>query len=95
MDINKVSDPIEAQKKAIKYLGKDTKLYLSDNKDKKYYVIDPNGKKIHFGNINYEDYTKHRDKIRRENYLKRASAIKGDWKDNKYSPNNLSINILW
>jgi hypothetical protein len=45
--------------------------------------------------MGYEDYTKHKDPVRRQAYLKRATKIKGDWKDNKYSPNNLSINILW
>lgn len=90
-----VSDPILAMKKAKKYLGDDTILYLSDRKDKKYYVINPQGKKIHFGSKIYEDFTKHKNKERRIRYLKRATKIKGDWKDDPYSPNNLSINILW
>jgi hypothetical protein len=30
-----------------------------------------------------------------ENYRKRAENIKGKWKKNKESPNNLAINILW
>jgi hypothetical protein len=34
-------------------------------------------------------------KERRRLYRARALKIKGDWKDNKLSPNNLSINILW
>ena len=42
-----------------------------------------------------EDYTLHGDKKRRDRYLKRATNIKGKWQDNPYSPNNLSINILW
>jgi len=58
-------------------------------------VQDPNGKWIHFGAMGYEDYTKHKDDKRRENYLNRASNIKGSWKQNKYSPNNLAINLLW
>lgn len=96
MSINNVSNPIIAQKKSFSYLGQTHgKLFLSDNKDKKYYVINPEGKKIHFGNINYEDYTKHKDDERRRLYLLRSSKIKGNWKDNKYSPNNLSRNILW
>ena len=43
----------------------------------------------------YEDYTKHKDDDRRQRYLARATKIKGDWKEDKYSPNNLSIHILW
>ena len=42
-----------------------------------------------------EDYLYHQNEKRRTNYLKRSSNIKGNWKDDPYSPNNLSINILW
>jgi hypothetical protein len=55
----------------------------------------PDGKWAHFGQIGYEDYTKHKDEYRRMNYLLRSSNIKGNWKNDMYSPNNLSINILW
>ena len=58
-------------------------------------VKDPDGKMVHFGGLPYEDYTKHRNKIRQRAYLNRASNIKGDWYKNKYSPNSLAINILW
>jgi len=43
----------------------------------------------------YEDYLKHQNKKRQSNYLARASNIKGNWKDNLYSSNNLSQKILW
>jgi hypothetical protein len=45
--------------------------------------------------MGYEDFTKHKDPIRRHNYLTRTANMKGNWKDNPYSPNNLSRNILW
>lgn len=95
--IYKYSNPTQAQKNAYKYLGKKNgKIYRSTRKDKKYMVLNPNTNIwIHFGQIGYEDYTKHKDKERRKNYLTRAGNIKGNWKNNKYSPNNLSINILW
>lgn len=32
---------------------------------------------------------------KRNLYLKRSKNIKGNWKENKISPNNLSIHILW
>ncbi len=32
---------------------------------------------------------------RRNAYLSRATKIKGNWKKNKLSANNLAINILW
>jgi hypothetical protein len=91
----KYSNPIRAQKMARKYLGPSAILYKSKNKNKKYSVKSPSGKFINFGAIGYEDYTKHKDKKRRGNYLKRSKGILGKWKKNKYSPNNLSIHILW
>ena len=77
-----------------KYFNKPTKLYISDKPNKKYYILNDN-KKIYFGQAGYEDYTKHKDEKRRQLYLKRAINIKGNWKNNKYSSNNLAINILW
>jgi hypothetical protein len=92
----KYSNPITAQKKATEYLGKDAILYTSTDPKKKYSIYDPNKKRfINFGAIGYEDYTYHQDKERRRRYLARATKMKGDWKDNPYSANNLSINILW
>jgi len=90
------SSPKLAQIKAKKYLGKNAILYKSSRKNNKYMIFDPNNNKwIHFGQLNYEDYTKHKDPLRRDLYLSRATRIKGDWNDNPYSPNNLSIHILW
>jgi hypothetical protein len=45
--------------------------------------------------MGYEDFTKHHNKTRRKNYLTRTKFMRGDWKNNKYSANNLSRNILW
>jgi hypothetical protein len=47
---------------------------------------------IHFGAMGYEDYTKHKNKTRRKNYLTRSAGIHGD---SKYSANQLSRHILW
>ena len=81
---------------AYKYLGRTAKIYPSSKKEKKYMIWDPkNNKYVHFGQLGYEDYTKHNNKSRRKNYLNRSRKIKGNWKKNPYSPNNLSINILW
>lgn len=44
-----------------------------NNHNKKYLVITPEGKRIRFGDSRYEDYTTHKDRRRRENYLKRHS----------------------
>ena len=93
----KVSNPKEVIKKAQQYFNNpDIKVYLSNKKNKKYAIYDKINKKlVHFGQMGYMDYTMHNDDKRRQNYLSRASNIKGDWKDNIYSPNNLSINLLW
>jgi len=90
------SNPRKAQQMAYKYLGKTAKLYPARNPAKKYSIYDPKNEKwINFGQIGYEDYTKHHDKTLRKNYLTRSKYMSGDWKGNKYSANNLSINILW
>jgi hypothetical protein len=93
--IKEFSDPTQAQKMAYKYLGKDADLFLSTKKDKKYMIKDPDDKWVHFGQMGFEDFTKHKDEARQRNYLNRSRNIKGNWKDNPYSPNNLSIHILW
>jgi hypothetical protein len=94
------SNPIAVRRNANKYLGNDVDVYISNKPKKKYMVQDTDGKWVHFGQLDlnagkYEDFTKHNDKERRANYLKRTANIKGNWKDNKYSPNNLSRNLLW
>jgi len=95
-EILQYSDPKTVEEKAMKYLGRNVVIRLSTLSTKKYMVLNPNTKKwVHFGQMGYEDFTKHKDPIRRQNYLTRTTNIKGYWKDNKYSPNNLSRNILW
>jgi len=94
--LRKYSNPEKAQKMAYKYLGKTAKLYPSNNPEKKYKIYDPNiCKWINFGQIGYEDYTKHNNKTRRKNYLTRTKGMRGNWRKNPYSANNLSRNILW
>lgn len=95
-ELLKWSNPEIAQENAYNYLGPEAHLYLSNRKGKKFKIIDMNTNKfVHFGSLDYEDYTKHNDSARRNKYLARATKIKGDWRANPYSPNNLSINILW
>ena len=95
-ELSKVSNPNIVLDKLKTIYGNDKFLYVSDKKYKKYKVLDPKTNKfVHFGDIRYQDFTYHKDEKRRLRYLKRATKIKGDWKNNKYSPNNLSINLLW
>lgn len=91
-----ISDPEKVLKNAKKYLGDDVVLDISTRKDKKYMVFNPESEKwVHFGQMNYYDFTRHNNLDRRNRYLNRAMNIKGKWKEDKYSPNNLSIHLLW
>lgn len=89
-EIKKYSDPYKVAKKIKKDLGIDT--HLSTRKDKKYMIKDPNDNWIHFGQMGYEDFTKHNDKERRENFLKRNAK----WKNAPiYTPRYLAYHFLW
>ena len=95
-EILNYSNPKKVYEKAKSYLGQNVKIELSNNPHKKYMVLDPHTNKwVHFGQMGYEDFTKHKDPVRRHNYLQRTLFMKGNWRMNKYSPNNLSRNILW
>ncbi len=90
------SSPRQAQRMAHKYLGKTAKLYPARNPAKKYSIFDTKHNRwVNFGQMGYEDFTKHHDKNRRKNYLTRTKYMLGDWKSNRYSANNLSRHILW
>jgi hypothetical protein len=91
-EIEKYSNPIVVRELVNKYLGKDTPLYLSTRKDKKYMVRNPEGKFIHFGQMLYEDYTKHMSKRRRDLFRKRNHK----WANaDKWTPAWLSYYLLW
>ena len=93
-NINEISNPSKVRANFRKYKGNDSaKLELSEKKDKKYKVI-VDGKTVHFGST-MPDFTQHGSKTRQKSYLARAKGIKGDWKSNKYSANNLAIHLLW
>jgi hypothetical protein len=94
-DIWMYSNPAEAQRKAFEIYGKSAILYRSNAKNKKYAILDQSNKIVNFGQMEYEDFTKHKDSKRRFKYLARSGNIRGNWKENNYSPNNLARNILW
>jgi len=93
--LEEYSNPKIVQQRAYKLFGKEATVYRSNKKDKKYTIINPDGNPVHFGQLPYEDFTRHGDPIRRQNYLNRATNIKGNWKADPYSPNNLAIRLLW
>ena len=82
----------------------------STRKGKKYMVVAPNGKTIHFGSLSnehYKDttplklytYLDHNDETRRAAYLARAKGIKNKKGEltylNKNSANYYAIRWLW
>jgi len=88
------SNPEKVNRNLQRYLP-GTKLFISTRKNKKYMVQRPDGTWTHFGQMKYQDFTFHKDDIRRINYLNRANGIRGHWRDDPYSPNNMSIHTLW
>ena len=103
MNLNDYSDFEAVLSKAKYYYGENVILKKSTRKTKKYMIFDPyNNKFIHFGQMGYKDFTKYvqiydikRANEHRIRYLKRALKIRGDWQNNPYSPNFLSILLLW
>lgn len=95
-DLKGVTDINRVIKNAIKYFNDpNIKIYVSTHKYKKFMIQRPDGKFVHFGDNRFIDYTKHLDEQKRTSYLNRAVNIRGFWRDDKYSPNNLAINLLW
>ena len=92
-EILKYSNPKTVFLKAKRLLGKDVEIKLSTRKDKKYMILNPeNDKWVHFGQMSYQDYTKHKDKLRREMFINRNHK----WAYNDvYTPSYLSFYLLW
>jgi hypothetical protein len=92
MPLSNYSDISQVKQLAKKYLG-NVLIEPSTRKDKKYMLVNPETHKIvHFGQMGYEDFTKHKDKKRRDAFLKRNAS----WKNAPiYSPAWLSYHLLW
>lgn len=97
------NDYLDTAKKNLKENGYDPNLLnFSTKKDKK---LNYNG--INFGSSVNKDFIiysilEERKEVpkgtadnRRKSYLARAKKIKGDWKNDKESANNLAIKTLW
>ena len=83
------SNPEEVKKKARKY--RLNPVYESTRRNKKYMVYDGD-KWVHFGQIPFEDYTKHHDKTRLNAFRSRNRT----WEYAPvYSPRWLSWYLLW
>ena len=53
-------------------------LQKSSRASKKFMIITPEEKKIHFGAKNYEDYTIHKNEARKHNYIN-IHSVNEDW----------------
>jgi len=92
-DINDFSNPKIVFKNARKLYGNNIMIQLSTRKNKKYMIYDKdNNKWVHFGFFGMEDYTKHKNDIRKQNFENRNH--KWAFKD-EYSPAFLSYYLLW
>lgn len=72
------------------------KITTSNNKEKKYiayFKLGDTVKSVNFGAKGYEDYTMHKDKQRKKNYIKRHEKNE-DW-NNPLTPGALSKWLLW
>ena len=103
MDLSNYSDFETVLSRAKHYYGENVILFQSTRKTKKYMIFDRfNNKFVHFGQMGYLDYTKYVQLYNLETankhryrYLRRALKIKGNWLNNQYSPNYLSLLLLW
>lgn len=87
-ELKKYSNVSEVHRRAKQH---GLEVYVSTRKDKKYMVYDGR-KMIHFGQMGYEDYTKHKDKERLHHFRTRNR----EWaSEPKYSAGWLSYHLLW
>ena len=97
----------EAQRRA-KNAGLPYKvLGFADDGDHKLAIPNADGKMIKFGKVGYGDHLiwSHLEKAqkvplgtadaKRNTFQKSHSKIKGDWKSDPFSPNNLALKVLW
>lgn len=99
-ELIKISDPVEVKRRFEKYRGTaKAEISVSPRADKKYMirVVAADGQRgriIHIGST-MPDFTKTADEVKRKSYLARSAGIKGDWKSDKWSANNLSRALMW
>ena len=97
----------EIRRKATKHGYDPSSIEFADDEEHKLQITTPDGKVVRFGRAGYGDFllwtylekkgkapkgiAKKKQKVFRISH----SAIKGDWRKDKYSPNNLALNLLW
>lgn len=96
-----------ARRKAKKHGYDPSALDFAKDGEHKLKLHTPDGRTIKFGRVGYGDfilwtYKEKRgeappgtSKMKRRVFRKSHSAMKGDWRTDKFSPNNLALAILW
>ena len=92
-NLDRYSNPNVVQKKAYKLLGKEARIVISPRKDKKYRIYNPETNKyVDFGQMGYEDATKHKNLDR----IRRFKLRNARWANSKpYTASFLSYYLLW
>jgi hypothetical protein len=94
IEILKWSNPAQVKQNANKYFSNDVPIYLSNRKDKKYMLQNPDGKWIHFGQIGFKDGTL--DDEDREKRIKRFKSRNARWANSpKWAASSLAFHLLW
>lgn len=99
-ELIKISNPDEVKRRFEKYRGSaKATIEPSPRPDKKYLIRvaaagGVRGRAVHIGST-LADFTKTGDEAKKKSYLARSAGIKGDWRDDKWSPNNLSRALMW
>ncbi len=79
-------------------LGRTERIRVSGRKNHKF-VVQVNGKNVHFGHTAYEDFLDHKDPERRKRFLTRAKGIRNQRGELTYldpgSANFWSVHVLW
>lgn len=97
----------EVRRRAKAYGINPKNVRFSDKSDKKMMVVKPDSSVVYFGATNYGDhiiwsYLETTNQAasgtaaqKREVFRRSHSKIKGDWKKDMYSANNLALSLLW
>jgi len=101
------ADYLETARAIARKRGYTTMPDWSDNNKHKLQIKTPEGHIRRFGAVGYGDFLiwswlEHKGEVpkgyasqKRRVFNVSHNKIKGDWKDDKYSPNNLALKILW
>lgn len=91
--IEDYTNPNKVFQNAKRIYGNNVKIKLSTRKDKKYMLLNPDTNKwVHFGQIGYEDYTKHQNNKRRQLFKIRNQK----WAEQDlYTPGFMSYYLTW